>query len=172
MNTEFSLKYADESEKCYGVAGMTVCLYMYDADKWLSDVSLNRADVESLGFTPDFNVVLSQASSPKSVWHLLLKRFNLTAALLISNVVCRCYLKHHTGLSRPLQQQIIELLCDEAAAECQLDADEVRAVYNDNLARIDRAFRSMGVAQVVERFVDRLSLARSLSAEEIREILS
>lgn len=172
MNGEFSLKYADESEKCYGVAGMTICLYMYDADKWLNDVSLNRADIDSLGFTPDFNFLLSQASSPKAVWHSSLKRFNLTAALLISNVVCRCYLKHRIGLSRSLQQQMIDLLCDEATENCQLDSDEVEALYNDNLVRIDRAFRSQGVALAVERFVEHLSQLRSLSADHIRELLS
>ena len=47
---EISLKYKDEKDKSYGLAGLAVSLFIYDIDEYLSSLSLD--DEVPVNFVP------------------------------------------------------------------------------------------------------------------------
>ena len=64
---EISLKYKDEKDKSYGLAGLAVSLFIYDSDEYLSSLSLD--DEVPVNFVPGFYFV-SNPDFLKSSSHL------------------------------------------------------------------------------------------------------
>ncbi len=51
---ESTLKYSDETDKCYGLTGMVIGLFIYDGEQYLSSITLDGGADSSIEFTPDF----------------------------------------------------------------------------------------------------------------------
>lgn len=165
------LKYADSEDKCYGVAGMTIAMFVFNAEKYLSSISIDRADLETLLFNPEFHVAQTQHISAKYVWNHLLNRFNLTTALLISNLICRYYFHRHISLPDEIESELLRRLEEEGKSACDLEAEEVKNVFNKNMAYISKTFNSRNVEYVAKKIVDRLQAKHELSVSEITELM-
>lgn len=54
MNSAECLKYKDEGDRSYGVAGMALAAFILDYEKYISSVSIERRGLDSVEFTPEF----------------------------------------------------------------------------------------------------------------------
>lgn len=165
------LRYADADDKCYGVAGMTIAMFIFNAENYLAGVSIDSSDLDSLEFNPEFQFARTQEISAKSVWNHILKRFNLASGLLISNLMSRYYLHRRQNIPDNVSAELLRRLAEEGKASCELEAEEVEKVYNKNLSYLSQAFRSPNVAYLADKLVDRLRSDRRLTVAEIMELM-
>ena len=68
---ENELKYRNEDDKCYGVAGMTIGLLVFNGDKMLSSVSVDAPAGEMMDLTDDFYFSGNPQISASVVWRTL-----------------------------------------------------------------------------------------------------
>lgn len=166
------LRYTDVDDKCYGIAGMAIGMFIFDYEHYLVGVSVDKSDLDSLELAPELMFARNSSISPKVVWNHFLKRFNLATGLLLSNVICRCYIHRHQGLKAEMRAEIIDRLLEEADDTCQLEKDEVESLFNKNFSYLDQAFRSPAVADVASRLAGELRQRPTLSNSEIIEFMS
>lgn len=166
------LRYADVDDKCFGIAGMAIGMFIFDHENYLVGVSVDKSDLDSLELAPELMFARNQSVSPKVVWNHILKRFNLATGLLLSNVICRYYIHRHQGLKAEMRSEIISRLLEEADDTCQLEKDEVESLFNKNFSYLDQAFRSPAVANVASRIAEELRQRTTLSHSEILDFLS
>lgn len=165
------LRYADLEDKCYGVAGMTIAMFIFNAESYLAGISIDRSDLDSLEFNPEFQFARTQDISAKSVWNHILKRFNLASGLLISNVISRYYLRRRQNIPAEVSKELLRRLAEEGKSSCELEAEEVEGVFNKNMSYLDRAFNSPNVEYAVRTLVSRLQADHHLAIDEIIELM-
>lgn len=49
-----TLKYKDDTDRAYGLTGMSVCLCLMDSERFLMHLDLDSEADQGLVFTPDF----------------------------------------------------------------------------------------------------------------------
>ena len=57
MSSVEQLKYKDDVDRRYGVAGMVLAAFILDYEKYISSVSIERSGLEAIEFSPDFFIV-------------------------------------------------------------------------------------------------------------------
>ena len=93
------LKYIDEEDKSYGVAGMAVAIMVFDGENLLSSISLEAPANEAMVFTSDFYFSGNPRLSAKYSWNRLLEHYQLSIGMLIANIMCRNIVLHNTSIS-------------------------------------------------------------------------
>lgn len=173
MTEENSLRYADETDKCFGLAGMAISLVVWDSEELLRSISLDAPIEEAMLLSPDFYLNLSPRTGAKAAWEQALKRFQLTAAMTVANVTCRQIVRQQRSLiDGPIDEAMRNFLADEGAELCQLEPDEVSRIYGQALTHCSRIFRHPGVASIARQLSDTLDRQRTLSATDVLEILA
>ena len=172
-DTDFSaLHYADETDRCFGLAGMAISLVVWDSEELLREIDLTAPAEEALRLSPDFYLSLAPKTGAKAAWEASLRRFQLLAALTVGNVACRHLVRHsRSAISADLDSAIRRFLNDEGEDLCQLEADEVSRIYGQILTHCNRIFRHPGVSQLAQMLSDTLADQKRLGAPEILEIL-
>lgn len=173
MESSESLKYADETDKSFGLAGMAISLMAWDAEEWLEAINLDAAADEALHMSAEFYLCIAPRVGAKAVWEQALKRFRITAAMTVANVACREMAhKGHSTISTSTDTALRKALADEGAALCDLEDDEVSRVYGKSLAYCNRLFAHPAVCQLADRLASTLRQSRTMSAREVWEILA
>lgn len=168
-----SLKYVDETDKSFGLAGMAISLLAWDAKEWLDAIDLDAAPDEAVRMSADFYLTTAPRVGAKAVWEQTLTRFRLTVAMTVANVACREMARRgHRQLSTEIDSALREALTEEGANLCGLDDDEVCRIYGKALTYCGRLFSHPGVKQLAESCSDALCDKRSMSATEIFEVLA
>lgn len=168
-----SLKYVDETDKSFGLAGMAISLIAWDAREWLEAIDLDAAPDEAMRMSADFYFTTAPRVGAKAVWEQALTRFRLTAAMTVANVACREMAHHgHSQLPVKIDSALREVLTEEGANLCGLDNDEVSRIYGKALAYCGRLFSHPGVKRLAESCSNALRDKRSMSSAEIFEILA
>lgn len=170
---EQSLKYADEIDKAYGLAGMAISLVAWDAEEWLDTINIDAQADEAMQMSAEFYLNIAPRIGAKALWEQAFKRFQLTAAMTVANVTCRELVrKHHGSISGAADSALRSALADEGADLCALEQDEVSQIYGKALNYCNRLFMHPGVRQVAKSLSDALVDQRRLSAPEIFSILA
>ena len=173
MEPNETLKYADETDKSYGLAGMAISLVAWDAEEWLDAIDLDAKADEAMRMSTEFYLTIAPHVGAKAVWEQALKRFQLTAAMTVANVACRhLAYRGHASMPNDADSALRSLLYDEGADLCSLEQDEVSRVYGRSLTYCDRLFSHPGVRQLAETLAGELRSRRALSASEIFELLA
>lgn len=173
MEITEALKYADETDKSYGLAGMAISLVAWDAEDWLEAIDIDARADEAMHMSAEFYLTMAPRVGAKAVWEQALKRFQLTAAMTVANVACRSMAyRGHASLPGEADSALRAALRDEGAEICCLEQDEVSRVYGKSLAYCGRLFAHPGVKQLAGALADTLRERRSLSAQEIFELLA
>lgn len=167
-----TLKYCDEKDKSYGIAGMAVALVVLDGDDYIDSLSLDEPDGHNISFSNEFFFISNPAFSAKTAWNELLKQFQLTAAMLISNLMCRNYVQHRHRLSHDIEDTLRRFIRQQAQEYCSLDTDEADNIYDKSIAYFDRIYSYAQVHEIVDSFVSSLDARRQMSAQEVMESLS
>ena len=170
MNSAECLKYKDEGDRSYGVAGMALAAFILDYEKYISSISIERRGLDSVEFTPEFFVVSAEGISAKASWSHILEQFQVIASMLISNVMCRRMVKDQTEPDMSLRRAMLEALSDYAG-ECQLESDEVVELFDKHYISFDRAYRNSRLHAAAKRLADELSTRHTLSHSELCELL-
>ena len=162
------LKYIDETDKSLGIAGMAITLVACDCEDMLACVSLEDGE-ESISMAEEFFFNGNPRLSAKIAWNEILKQFQVTAGMLIGNVLCRKFCK---GTSpEDLLKVVHDIIIEEGARHCSLDEDEADAVYNKNYLYYNRLFMHPTVAGVARDFATALRMQRRMTSGEVIENL-
>lgn len=167
-----NLKYSDDRDKSYGVAGMAVTLVAMDGESLLAAVSLDSAPGQSMQFTPDYYFNGNPRLSARIAYNHILGHLRLTAAMAVGNVICRSYVGRRRAVDSDAVDALRTVVRDEAMDTCSLDADEADALFEKHYSYFDRLFRHQGVVRIASEFADRLHSCRSMSAAEVFECLA
>ncbi|MDE6526802.1 MAG: hypothetical protein K2L75_06060 [Muribaculaceae bacterium] len=172
MNEDSLLRYADERDKSYGIAGMTITPGGGRADDLLAEINLDAEPADALVMSHDFGFRGNPRMSAKIVWSQALDELRTTTSMALGNIVCRRYVLARRGLSKEDTEAIRSAVRSEAAAHCSLDTDEADALFERALATVDRIFRHSVVHDAARQFANELSARRSMSAHEAVELLA
>lgn len=166
------LKYTDDTDRTFGVAGMAIALVLWDGEPMLASINIDNPAGSSIQFSPAFGFAGNPRITASLAWRELLKQYELSTAMILGNAMCRSYV----GLSRPVTSAttaaLRAIIRDEGREVCQLDDDEIEMVYNKTYRYLDRVFSHAGVAHVARDFAGRLASRRSMTASEVFEALS
>ena len=163
------LKYIDETDKSLGIAGMAITLVACDCEDMLACVSLEDGE-ESISMAEEFFFNGNPRLSAKIAWNEILKQFQVTAGMLIGNVLCRKFCKG-TSPDADLLKLVHDIIVEEGARNCSLDEDEADAVYNKNYRYYNRLFMHPTVAGVARDFATALRMQRRMTSGEVIENL-
>lgn len=173
MNSSESLKYTDEVDKSFGLAGMAISLMAWDAEEMLERIDLDSEDSDAMLMSTDYYFCTSPKVGAKAVWEQTLKRFQITVAITVGNLVCR-ELTHRNQrkISANTDSELRKILLAEGAALCDLEEDEVNQVYNKSLSYCNRLFGHSGVCQLTKQLAETIRTKRAIEAAHIWEILA
>ncbi|MCM1520570.1 MAG: hypothetical protein NC098_07260 [Lachnoclostridium sp.] len=166
-----SLKYIDETDRCYGAAGMAIGLVAFDGEDFMVSLSIDRDPGDMMEMSSDFYFSGNPEISAKSAWNRIVNNFNLSIVMLISNVLCRNIIHGKLVVDRKLHDEILDLAKEEGNSVCGLDADETERLFDKDFSYLNRLFTHYGVRSVADDFVSVLSSRRSMSRMEILDRL-
>lgn len=165
------LKYIDDTDKCYGVTGMAIGIVALDAESLLESLSLDAEPGNSVKFTADYYFSGNPRLSARIAWNQILKHFQLSTAMLISNVMCRSYVNSRSAISREMKDAMLGYVAQEGRETCSLDDDEVNKLFTNSFNYLHRLFSHQGVQSVAADFARTLTARRQLSRSEVIEEL-
>lgn len=165
------LKYKDERDRALGLSGMSVALMLWDGEPMLAAVSLDGTPGTGLEFTPAYGFAGNPRLTATLAWREMLKQFELTAAMLLGNAMCRSYVGNSAPLGTDTAAALRQLLHDEGHETCQLDSDETDIIYNKTYRYLDRVFTHHAVGAVARDLAARLQSRRRMTATEVFEVL-
>lgn len=166
-----TLKYKDETDRCYGVAGMTLAAFILDYEKYISSISIERPDIESIEFSHEFYTFTPENISAKAAWAHTLEQYQMVLSMLISNVMCRSMVKEQKEVSYAVNRSILPLLHDYTE-ECQIDDDEAQQLFDKHFDYLNRAYHNSRLHAVARRLADELSSRRQLLHSDLTDLLS
>lgn len=168
-----SLKYTDEIDKSYGLAGMAISLMAWNAEDWLESINIDAEPDAALHMSDVYYLHLAPMVGAKAVWEQLCQRFQVTTAMTVANLACR-HLVHRRVSSLPgeIDSELRSLLCEEGAALCQLEPDEVSRIYGKSLTYCVRLFTHPGVIGLSNNLASEILSRRQLPASDIFELLA
>lgn len=169
---KFSLRYIDERDKSYGIAGMTITLVACDAANLLSEIHLDAEPGECMVMTHDFGLKGNPRMSAKLLWEQTVSDLRTTTSMALGNIACRRYVKEQRRLSDRDTEPIREAVRGEALEHCELDRDEADSLFSHCLTFVDRVFRHATVQDAAHSFAAELAQRRSMSVNEAIELLA
>lgn len=171
MNSKELLKYKDDTDRCYGVAGMALAAFILDYEKYISSVSIDRHDIESVEFTPDFFITAPENISAKTSWQHTLNQYRIIISMMISNVMCRSMVRERMEVERARHDAMISMLHDYTR-QCQLEDDEAEQLFDQHFDYLNRAYHNSQLHAVARRVVDELSSRHILYHSDLTDLLS
>lgn len=170
MSQSTLLKYLDADDKCYGVTGMAIGMVVFDSDKYLSEVTIDKEDIDCIQFAPEYYSG-SQNVSAKAAWNHLVERYQLMTGLLLSNVVCRSLVHRSENVDRKVLEQMKDIVREEGKESCSLENDEIETFFNKSYNYIWRVFSNSDIHRIAHDFARTLSSRHTLSRSDVTELL-
>lgn len=167
------IKYTDETDKAYGLAGMAISLVAWDAEEWLDAINLDAAPDEAIQMSAEFYMNIAPRIGAKALWEQSLKRFQLTVAMTVANVACREIIKNkRESISIEADAELRTALYEEGAELCSLDEDEINSIYRKSLNYCYQLFTHYDVKNITTNIVKIILDKREISRENISIIFS
>lgn len=162
-----SLKYTDATDRAFGLCGMALSLYIFDAEKFLDSLSLEAPADKGLRLTPDFFSPVNPGLSVKNVWTSSFRHFQLTSAMVIGNLLARSLGRRHSELSGEVRTLMLDHLTAEGEEACGLETAEVEQICDNSFNYLRRLLLHPTVNSAICTMARDLSDRKSLSREEI-----
>lgn len=170
MSSALTLKYVNDDDRAYGLAGMAISLAALDALDRVVDVSLD-SDGPMVTFTHEYYFCGSPTLSPKAVWSNMLNSFNLTATMALSNVMARSLVRLGSDVPDDVMDSIHKAVVEEGIGECSLEEDEVDRMYERARTYMRRIFNNRRLHPAIDELVRTLAVRRRLTGTEIADEL-
>lgn len=165
------MKYRDELDKCYGVAGMALGLTVLDADDLLASVTLDGDETGSIQFTPEFYFAGNPRLSPRGSWQYIVGHYRVSVGLAVANALCRRLVLDNERVDNQLRDELFNAACEDGRDYCQLERDEVEPIFDEAFESMSRLFGSPQVRKAMDAFADALQRRRTLSHIDVNDIL-
>jgi hypothetical protein len=164
------MKYRDELDKSYGVAGMALGLSVLDASDLFTGVTLDGNVPGSIMFTPEFYFAGNPRLSARGAWQYILGHYRITVGLAIANALCRRMVLDNERVDQRLRDQLFDVACDDGRDYCQLERDEVQPIFDEAFENMVRLFADSRVRKAMDTFADTLQQRRTLSHIDVIDI--
>lgn len=165
------MKYRNEEDRCYGVAGMVAGLSLMEAHDLLAEVNIERPPGESIRFTPDFYFAGNPRLSASKSWRHIMGHFRVLVALAVANALCRRMVLEQRRADSRLHDSLLEVACADAMDYCQLERDEVTPIFDEMYDRLTRLFADPQVRRGMTGFAAALRERRTLSSVDVMELM-
>ena len=165
------MKYRDELDKSYGVAGMALGLSVFDAADLFTSITLDGDGPGAIEFTPEFFFAGNPRLSPRGSWQYMLGHFRISVGLAVANALCRRMVLDNDKADQQLRDQLLNAACDDGRDYCQLERDEVQPIFDEAFENMSRLFADSRVRKAMDSFADALQQLRTLSHIDVVDIL-
>lgn len=165
------MKYRDELDKNYGVAGMALGLSVFDAADLFTSITLDGDGPGAIEFTPEFFFAGNPRLSPRGSWQYMLGHFRISVGLAVANALCRRMVLDNDKADQQLRDQLLNAACDDGRDYCQLERDEVQPIFDEAFENMSRLFADSRVRKAMDSFADALQQRRTLSHIDVVDIL-
>lgn len=168
---ESLLRYKDERDKSYGIAGMAITLVACNGEDKLSEINIDAEPGECMVMNHEFGFKGSPAMSARFVWEETLKDLRLTTLMALGNISCRRRILEHSRLSSKLTEKIHKAVIDEAREHCNLEKDEAERLFDSCMQYVDRIFSHAIIPSIATNFANEIAERRSMTVTEATELL-
>lgn len=165
------MKYRDELDKSYGVAGMALGLSVFDAADLFTSITLDGDGPGAIEFTPEFFFAGNPRLSPRGSWQYMLGHFRISVGLAVANALCRRMVLDNDKADQQLRDQLLNAACDDGRDYCQLERDEVQPIFDEAFENMSRLFADSRVRKAMDSFADALQQRRTLSHIDVVDIM-
>lgn len=168
---KLTLKYLNEDDRAYGLAGMTISLAALDATDRVAEISLD-SDGPMVTFAHQYYFCGAPSISPKAAWNNLMQNYYITSAMVLSNVMARSVVRLQlTDLPQDVLDEIKENMVLEGKDVCGLEDDEIDRLYQKVYTYMRRIFYNPRLHPAIKEYVRILSRRRRLSGSDIYDEL-
>lgn len=167
-----SIKYRNDDDKAYGVAGMALGLAVFDVSALSRGLDLDATGFECLQFSPDFFFEGNPLISAKDSWKNTYSHFQVMMGLSIANAMCRKMLLDHGAIDHELRAILLEAACNEGKEACQLEKEEVEPLFDKYFTHLLGVFSNRAIAQAVREFASILRQERTIPRDDMEEFFS
>lgn len=167
---QFDLKYSNEDDRAYGLAGMAISIASLDMLDRINGIHLD-ADGPMVVFSQDYYFSFSPEISPKAVWNNLMTNLQLTTSVVIGNVMARSLVRLGAEADEEVFEEIRRLVREEAADVCALDTEEADAVFDKVMRHSRRLFYNPRLQPAVRQLAGVISRRRHLTVLDLAEEL-
>ena len=164
------MKYKDEEDKCYGVAGMAIGMTVCNGEDLLYKIDIDDEESGYITFTSDYYYGGNPALPAKESWEITLRHYQMTIAMLIANMLCRSADKKRLTF-HDVKQSLFKTVSEEGKRVCQLEEDEISRLFEDTFNYMHRVFSDKSICTMADGLVAKLKEVRSLTNLEIKELL-
>lgn len=166
----FELRYTNESDRAFGLAGMAISLASLDALDRITEIYLD-ADGPMVSFGHQYFFPQSPAVSPKDVWSNLMSNLQLTTSLVLGNVLARALVQRGLEADETVFEKVREVVREEGKDYCALEPEETDAIFDKLLRHSLRLFHNPRLHPAVTHLASIISRRRRLSVFELAEEL-
>ena len=164
------MKYRDELDKSYGVAGMALGLTVFDADDLFTAVTLDGDGPGCIQFTPEFNFAGNPRLSARGAWQYILGHYRITVGLAVANALCRRMVLDNERVDDRLRDDLFNAAYEDGRDYCQLERDEVEPIFDAAFDQMVRLFANSQVRKAMDAFADALQQRRTLTHIDVSDI--
>ena len=166
---ESNLKYIDETDRCYGLAGSAIGLYIYDGEPFIQMIDIDGD--EKLKLSNEYYFVTNPRFSTRMMWNRLIKQFEMTMAMTLSDYLCRCLVNRRSAPNRDDRETLRVTVTAEGIESCSLEQEEADAIFEKTYNYMNRVFSHSAVQSIARDFASQLASRRSLDHTDVVELL-
>ena len=166
----FQLKYTNEDDRAYGLAGMAISMASLDALDRITEIFLD-SEGPMVSFSQDYYFSSSPAISPKAVWNNLLNDLQLTTSLVLGNIMARSLVRIGMEAGDDVFEEIRSLVREEGREICSLEEEEADAIFEKVMRHSRRLFYNPRLQPAVKQLAGVISRKRRLSVLDLAEEL-
>lgn len=166
-----SLRYRDDDDKCMGATGMAIALVVLNGENLLASLDVDAEPDGMVEFMPEFYFEGNPRLMASASWRRLIGNFNLTAGLLIGNVLCRRMVGTRCMPADDERQYIRDIVVEEGTSTCSLEPEEAANLFENNYDRFTGIFMRRGVHSLAHEFASLLKAERRLSRMDVLQNL-
>lgn len=170
MEIDKKFKYADERDKCYGLAGIAISLNVWNGHQTIRQITIDGP--ESISFAPEAAVYTNPRMSAKIVWNDQLRQYQLLMGMALSNLMCRAIVLRHKQIGSDLRDRIFAIANADGQAYCALEPDETEVIFNKTYRYLNSLYSNSQVVRAVRQFAEALQARRTMTATEVEEELT
>lgn len=167
---DFNLKYSNEDDRAYGLAGMAISIASLDALDRITEIYLD-AEGPMVTFSNRYYYPASPSLSPKTVWNNLLQNLHLTTSLVLANMMARSLVRLGQEADQEIVDQIRNLVREEGVETCSLDAEEADILFDRVMRHTRKLFYNPRLHPAVKELAGIISRKRRLSVLELADEL-
>jgi hypothetical protein len=171
MTEKRLMKYRDDLDKSYGVAGMALGLSVLEADNLFTSITIDAEGQGCIQFTPEFFFAGNPRLSPRGSWKYILGHYRISVGLAVANALCRRMVLDNDKVDDKLRDELFTAAYEDGRDYCHLERDEVEPIFDEAFDNMTRLFSNSQVRKAMDAFADALQQRRTLSHIDVSDIL-